>query len=54
MKNIKNKKRYARIGGVAGLVSGIGTVWLFNNPNGYISIVIGSLLIWWGVSNVKK
>jgi len=54
MKNLKNKKRYARIGGVAGLVSGLGTIFLYSNKKGLLSVVIGICLIAWGFSNGKK
>ena len=54
MKNIKKKKRYARIGGIAGLVSGLGTVILFSNPKGWLSVFIGGALMLWGFSNGKR
>ena len=50
MKNIINKKRYARIGGIAGLLSGLGTVILFSNSRGWLSVIIGAILILWGFS----
>ena len=54
MKNVKNKKRYARIGGVAGLVSGLGTVILFSNSNGWFSVALAIPILLWGFLNGKR
>ena len=48
MKNLKSKKRIARMSGVAGIVLGIGMLWLFKNNNGLLPLVLGFILALWG------
>lgn len=49
---IKNKKRFARISGIAGISLGVGMFFLFKNTDGWIPFVLGLILFLWSV--IKK